>query len=98
MLFVVLFEDDPAFGLDVRRQHLPEHLSFLERNAKQIKAAGPLKGLTGDPQGGLWIVEAGSRGAVDALVKEAPFWPTGLRRSVRILLWFQVFSDGKRLI
>jgi hypothetical protein len=35
---------------------------------------------------------------VDALVKEDPFWPTGLRRSVRVLEWSQVFRDGKRLI
>ena len=34
---------------------------------------------------------------VEALVKEDPFWPTGLRRSVRILGWSQVFADGKRL-
>jgi hypothetical protein len=31
-------------------------------------------------------------------VKEDPFWPTGLRRSVRILSWSQVFAEGKRLI
>jgi len=98
MLFVVLFQDNPALGLDVRRQHMSEHLSFLERNAKQIRAAGPLKESSGDPQGGLWIVEAESPGAVDELVKEDPFWPTGLRRSATILGWSQVFADGKRLI
>ena len=98
MLFVVLFQDNPALGLDVRRQHMSEHLSFLERNAKQIRAAGPLKASSGDPQGGLWIVEAESPGAVDELVKEDPFWPTGLRRSATILGWSQVFADGKRLI
>lgn len=98
MLFAVLFEDSPALGSDVRRQHMPDHLSFLEKNARQIKAAGPLKGLSGESQGGLWIVEADSPDTVDLLVKEDPFWPTGLRRSVRILSWFQVFADGKRLL
>jgi uncharacterized protein YciI len=31
-------------------------------------------------------------------VKADPFWPTGLRHSVRILSWSQVFADGKRLL
>jgi hypothetical protein len=48
--------------------------------------------------GGLWLVEADGLAVVDALVKEDPFWPTGLRRSVRVLEWSQVFRDGKRLI
>jgi uncharacterized protein YciI len=98
MLYAVLFEDNENLGSDIRRQHMPSHLSFLERNASRIKAAGPLRALAGDPAGGLWLVEADSPDAVGALVKEDPFWPTGLRRSVRILSWSQVFADGKRLI
>ena len=98
MLYAVLFEDDTSLGSDVRRQHMPAHLSFLDSNAARIKAAGPLRGSSGEPAGGLWIVEADSPAKVDALVKEDPFWPTGLRRSVRILAWSQVFADGKRLI
>jgi uncharacterized protein YciI len=43
-------------------------------------------------------VEADDFGAVDALVKEDPFWPTGLRKTVRIVRWTQVFADGRRLI
>jgi uncharacterized protein len=98
MLYVVLFEDNPNLGTDVRRQHMPAHLSFLEKNAACIKAAGPLRAPSGDAAGGLWTVDADSAEAVDARVKEDPFWPTGLRRSVRILSWAQVFADGKRLI
>jgi uncharacterized protein len=48
--------------------------------------------------GGLWLVEADSAEIVEALVEEDPFWPTGLRQSVRILTWSQVFADGRRLI
>ena len=75
MLYVVLFEDNANLGTDVRRQHMPAHLSFLEKNAARIKAAGPLRGTTGDPAGGLWIVEAESPDAVDALVKDDHFGP-----------------------
>ena len=98
MLYVALFEDNPNLAADVRREHMPAHLSFLEKNAARIKAAGPLRGHSGEPAGGLWVIEADSPNAVDALVKEDPFWPTGLRRSVRILVWSQVFAEGKRLI
>lgn len=98
MLYAVLFEDNPNIGSDVRRQHMSAHLAFLEKNAARIKAAGPLRASSGDPAGGLWIVDADSPGIIDALVKQDPFWPTGLRRSVRVLGWSQVFADGKRLI
>jgi uncharacterized protein YciI len=98
MLYVVLFEDNANLGSDVRRQHTPAHLSFLEKNAARTKGAGPLRAPSGDAAGGLWVVEAERPDVVDALVKEDLFWPTGLRRSVRILSWGQVFADGKRMI
>ena len=98
MKFVVLFEDNPAAGPDVRRQHMAAHLAFLENNAAKIEVAGPLQGSDGQGAGGLWIVEAADAAEVDALVKEDPFWPTGLRKSVRILAWKQVFAGGRRLI
>ena len=98
MLYAVLFEDNQDLGADVRKQHMPAHLAFLEEHAARIKAAGPLRAPSGAPEGGLWLVEADSPEAVDALVKEDPFWPTGLRRSVRILAWTRVFAEGKRLI
>lgn len=98
MLYAVLFEDNANLGSDVRRQHMTAHLSFLEHNAARIKAAGPLRTSSGDPAGGLWVVDADNLDVVDALVREDPFWPTGLRRSVRILGWSQVFADGKRLV
>jgi uncharacterized protein len=98
MLYAVLFEDNSNLKADIRAQHMAAHLSFLEKNAAQIKAAGPLRASSPDPAGGLWLVEAESSDAVDALVKKDPFWPTGLRRSVRILHWSQVFRDGKRLL
>lgn len=95
MLYAVLFEDDPEHA-DARGRHMADHLAFLEREAAGIRAAGPLfDGETG--AGGLWLVEAGSESTVRTLVEADPFWPTGLRRSVRILAWRQVFADGRRL-
>jgi uncharacterized protein YciI len=96
MLYAVLFEDNPDLGVDVRRRHMTAHLAFLERHSTAIKAAGPLQTIQGESAGGLWLVEAENPDAIDDLVKEDPFWPTGLRSSVRILRWSQVFADGQR--
>lgn len=102
MIYAVFFEDD-ARRADTRSRHMPDHLSFLERNAASIQAAGPLEDTASDTSsdvgaGGLWVVTADSPEDVQALVEADPFWPTGLRKSVRILEWTQVFSDGKRQI
>ncbi len=98
MIFVVFFEDNDDRA-DERQRHMAAHLAFLERNADTIRAAGPLRATdSGLPAGGLWQIEAGDADAVQSLVEADPFWPTGLRRSVRILEWTQVFADGARLI
>jgi hypothetical protein len=96
MMYAVFFEDDDARA-DMRPKHMAEHLAFLERNANLIRAAGPLRDTaSGAPGGGLWLVEAESGRTVRSLVEADPFSATGLRKSVRILEWTQVFADGKR--
>ena len=96
MLYAVLFTDDDAHA-DARRRLMPAHLDFLEKHRNRIRAAGPLRDTAdGTPAGGLWLVEADTLEAVVALYHEDPFWPTGLRKSVRVLEWKQVFADGRR--
>lgn len=98
MLYAVLFTDDPAHA-DARQRLMTAHLDFLERHRDRIRAAGPLRdGDEGEAAGGLWLVEAESADAVAALYKSDPFWPTGLRRAVRVLRWTQVFADGQRRV
>lgn len=98
MMYAVLLEDD-ADRADARAQYMPDHLLFLERNAASIHAAGPLEDTANSASaGGLWIVQADSPQAVQSLIEADPFWPTGLRKSVRILEWTRVFADGKRRI
>ncbi len=97
MLYAVLFTDDPSQA-DIRRQLMPAHLDFLERNKAAVHSAGPLLDAQGGAAGGLWLVEANDAQAVQQLVQADPFWPTGLRKDVRVLAWRQVFADGRRLI
>ena len=99
-IFTVLLEDiDPETATDIRRLHMPAHLAFLESRASSIRAAGPMHDPATDrPAGGMWLVETDTAEAAMALVHADPFFPEGLRRSVRILEWRQVFADGSRKI
>ena len=93
MPFLILFEDAPDHD-HVRAEKMPDHLAFLQRNAAEIQSAGPLfDGESG--AGGAWVVNVPDIAAADALVKEDPFWPTGLRKSYRILRWHHVFAAGR---
>lgn len=95
MIYAVLFEDDDSHA-NMRAKHMAEHLAFLKKYAGNIQAAGPLADTEDDsPAGGLWLVEAGSPLAVRDMIEADPFWPTGLRKSIRVLRWTQVFADGE---
>ncbi|MEM7523459.1 MAG: YciI family protein [Pseudomonadota bacterium] len=98
MTFIILFEDNPDAAPDIRTAHMPAHLAFLKRRAATIQAAGPLFDGGGASAGGLWLVDAATEADAEALVREDPFWPTGLRKSFTALRWKQVFADGKALI
>jgi hypothetical protein len=65
---------------------------ILEKNRHQVRAAGPLLDRQGHGAGGLWVVDADGPDSVMALVQADPFWPTGLRKDVRVLEWKQVFE------
>jgi len=94
--YAVLFDDNEE-NASKRSEFMEEHLAFLEANAAQISAAGPMKnGNTGLPAGGMWLVNADSFDDVMALVEADPFWPTGLRKSIQILEWTKVYADGAR--
>ncbi len=93
-LFAVLFEDDRQNAAAIRKENLQHHFTFLKANAASIRTAGPLSREGDTLAGGLWLVEADTAEDVDRLVKEDPFWPAGLRKSVQILRWNRVFADG----
>lgn len=97
MLYLVMFTDH-AEHAEARQRLMPEHLAFLERHRDRVRAAGPLVDAgDGSPAGGAWLVDSAGRAGVEDLIHQDPFWPTGLRRSVRILEWRRVFADGRRL-
>lgn len=95
-MYVVFFEDEGSAATQ-REKHMQAHLAFLEQNADRITAEGPLRDpRSGLPSGGLWTVNCDNEDEVWQLVKNDPFWPTGLRKSVDIQCWNRVFADGRR--
>ena len=97
MQYIVLFEDTPGTE-HLRQTNMAAHLAFLEAHSSELLAAGPLFAPDGQGAGGLWLVEAATPEAVQVLIEDDPFWPTGLRQSVTIRAWRHVFRQGQRLI
>ena len=98
MKYAILFEDDDDFA-HMRPQFMAQHLQFLADNSDHIEIAGPMKdAVSAEPAGGLWLVDAESAEQAQALIENDPFWPTGLRKTIRILEWTQVYAHGKKMI
>lgn len=93
MLFAVRFEDDQGKSA-TRKQYLDAHIAWLDQHADSVLVGGSLR-LEPDtnPVGGLWIVKASSKEAVEALIETDPFWQQGLRSNVEILYWSKAFED-----
>lgn len=95
MLFAVLFNDLPDMA-EVRAQNLAAHLEWLEKHQAVIPVGGSLRRELGEtPQGGLWIADAQSKQAIEALLKTDPFFVAGLRKDYQILHWSKANAARK---
>lgn len=98
MLYIVRFTDKPA-ALSLRKEWLPAHLSWLGEHQESVLVAGSLRhDIAKVAIGGLWIVEASSREAVEELVSTDPFWTQGLREGYEIHHWSKAFPERKVLV
>ena len=98
MLFIVRFQDREE-ALPLRHEHMQAHLDWLSAHAAQVRVAGSLReDPVLPPVGALWIVEAPSREAVQALVATDPFAVAGLRARCEILHWSKAFPGQQATI
>ena len=94
-LYVVRFTDR-ADALATRKQYLAAHIEWLDKNKDTILVAGSLRPEPGqDAIGGMWVVEAKDKKAIEALLHTDPFWVQGLRQSYEILHWSKAFPERK---
>ena len=93
MLFAVRF-DDHQEQKETRAKYLQDHISWLDANSEKVLVGGSLRVTPEEnPIGGLWIVDAESKKAVEALIATDPFWIHNLRSRVEILHWSKAFED-----
>ncbi|WP_457421946.1 YciI family protein [Roseateles sp. P5_E7] len=86
-LFAVRFHDKPDAG-ELRRELLQAHLEWVAAQADTLRAAGSLReSPEATPAGGLWVVRAADRAAVEALIATDPFTTGGLRAGWDIFYW-----------
>ncbi len=98
MLFAVCFTDKPGCA-HLRTAHLQAHIDWVDQNKDWLLVAGSLRVEPGAvPLGGLWVVEAGSKGAVLDKMKTDPFYTCGLRQSVEVLHWSKALPDHQALV
>jgi len=98
MLFTIHFQNNNDADPEIRPNYMARHLAFLSENRGFIQAVGPLKDNDGTIKSGLWLVDVETIDQVWELVKADPFWPTGLRDTIEINQWAQVFADGQPLV
>lgn len=86
-LFAIRFHDKPGAG-ELRRQLLQAHLEWVSAHQDVVRVAGSLRDEPGGtPVGGLWVVRAPSKAAVEALIATDPFTTGGLRAGWDIHYW-----------
>lgn len=86
-LFAIRFHDKPGMG-ELRRQLLQAHLAWAAANAEMVRAIGSLReSPEATPVGGLWVVRAPDKAAVEALIATDPFTTGGLRAGWDIHYW-----------
>jgi uncharacterized protein YciI len=86
-LFAVHLYDKPGAG-DRRRQLLQAHLEWVATHADTLRAAGSLReSPDAMPVGGLWVVRAPNKTAVEVLIATDPFTTGGLRERWDIYHW-----------
>jgi len=95
MLFAVRFHDRTDCG-NVRREYMQEHIAWLDEHRQTVLVGGSLRIEQGEnPVGGLWLVEAPDKIAVEALISSDPFTILGLREYYEIFFWSKAFPDRK---
>ena len=86
-LFLLRFTDKPD-SLAIRKQHMAEHVAWLDAHAEAVIVAGTMRVAETDPPlAAIWIVRAETAEAVLALSDSDPFWVNGLRATREVFLY-----------
>ncbi|OZI68056.1 YciI family protein [Bordetella genomosp. 1] len=95
MPYIVETFDKPG-SLELRKQHRPAHLAFLEQNKALLLACGAKLHDDGtDIGGGLYVVDVDTREAAQQLIEADPFYQAELFERVNITRWRKAYVAGQ---
>ncbi|MFG6458076.1 YciI family protein [Roseateles sp. BYS96W] len=93
-LFAVRFHDKPG-AAELHRQLLQAHLEWVAAHQDVVRAAGSLReSPEATPVGGLWVLRAPDKAAVEALIATDPFTTGGLRAGWDIFYWSKALPQA----
>jgi len=93
-LFAIRFHDKPGAG-ELRRQLLQAHVEWVAAHQDVLRVAGSLReSPDATPVGGLWVVRASDKAAVEALIATDPFTTGGLRAGWDIFYWSKALPQA----
>lgn len=96
MLFALICADRPD-SLALRMATRPEHLAYLQSEAKKIVSGGALLDADGKPRGSLLILDVADRAEAEAFAAGDPYAKAGLFESAVIRPFRQVYRDGEKI-
>ena len=91
MFFALMAWDKPG-ALELRMQHRPAHLAYLE-DTGVVRQAGPFLDVAGQPCGSLIVLEVADMAAAQAWADADPYATAGLFETVRISAWNRVIAS-----
>ncbi|MDQ8032616.1 hypothetical protein CEG14_23835 [Bordetella genomosp. 1] len=95
MPYIIETFDKPG-SLELRKQHRPAHLAFLEQNKALLLACGAKLHDDGtDIGGGLYVVDVDTREAAQQLIEADPFYQAELFERVNITRWRKAYVAGQ---
>lgn len=98
MAFFIQTFDHPGVE-KLRTEYRQAHLEYLDNTRKQLIACGAkLCDTTGQPTGGIYLVDFDTFEEAEAYIAEDPFSKVGLFEKVQIERWRKAFLEGKRYV
>ena len=94
MPYIIETFDKPGHE-QVRKDHRPSHLVFLEQQKALLLACGAKLNDDGsDAGGGLYVVDVETRTEAEAFIAADPFSRAELFQTINITRWRKAYIDG----
>ncbi len=93
MFFIILTTDKPGAS-DIRTEHRPPHLEYLESFSDKLVAGGATLSDDGESvTGSFLLVDVADRAAAEEFARNDPFAKAGLFEKTEIRRWRNVFFN-----